>query len=461
MPIFERFQQHLTSSRLAPRSSPIVVAYSGGPDSTALLHMLHRAGNEVMAAHLHHGMRPEADQELRLCEAFCGELGVPFVSGRAQVPEIAKAFGIGIEEAGRRARYEFLERARIGLNASLIATGHTLDDHVETVLFHLTRGTGLAGLAGIPARRDYLIRPLLPFTRAETRAYCQAHHLWTHDDPANFDDTFSRVRIRSLIVPELERINPAFRENIARFADLAGEEDRFLDGMAAAALEQADIALNEPLPFLTRDVEVALQREALEALPRALARRALRLVAQALGAQPEADQIAAGIDILERRDLGAVTYPGGLVVAEYESDRIHVRRLDVPGAFRHPLTVPGETLADEFGWRFVATTGELPPAAGSVDAEFEPGAIGRNLHFRSWQEGDRIQPVGRTSEKKIGDLFTDARFTLAARRRLPMLCDMAGPIWVPGIALAERAAAKPESAPVLRVSFGPLEPAAP
>jgi tRNA(Ile)-lysidine synthase len=167
--MLERFRDHLATSGLVPDGVPILVGYSGGADSTCLVHLLHQVGIPIVAAHLHHGQREEAETELKLCQAFAESLNIPFVSGRADVPRLAQDIRIGLEEAGRNARYGFFQQAAYQTGCDLIATAHTRDDHVETVLFNITRGTGMSGLAGIPERRDSIVRPLLPFTRQETR----------------------------------------------------------------------------------------------------------------------------------------------------------------------------------------------------------------------------------------------------------------------------------------------------
>jgi tRNA(Ile)-lysidine synthase len=396
----------------------------------------------------------EADRELKLCEAFCADLGVPFVAGRADVPRMARELGIGLEEAGREARYEFLRKAAFETGCQIIATGHTRSDHVETVLLNLTRGCGLAGIAGIPERRDQIVRPLLDAAREETRAYCEELGLWFHDDPANSDPRFSRSRVRLHVIPELRNINSNVENAISRLAAIAREEDGFLNGMAAAALERAEVPLNGPLKFLTEDTEVCFATAEIGALPAVLFRRAIRLSVEALGGQLDSLQTLRIQQQIAGGDPGSVTAEGGAVVAEWNSDRIHVRRLTLEEPFRQLLTVPGEIISDDFGWRFVAypeAAGGAPPMRASMDVKV--GRVNGPLFFRSAQPGDKMQPLGFSGHRKLSDLLAEAGLTSAARSRLPIVCDMLGPLWAPGVALDERARPAPDATQVLRLKF--------
>jgi tRNA(Ile)-lysidine synthase len=458
MPMLEAFRDHLEQTGLIPPGVRVLVGYSGGADSTCLLHLLHSAGVDVVAGHLHHGQRAEADEEQRKCEEFCDQLGVPFATGRADIPAMSEDLKIGYEEAGRKARYSFFQQAAFRLSCPLIATAHTRTDHIETILLHLTRGSGLAGLAGIPIKRDSIIRPLLAFPREQTRAYCEERDFWFHDDPANEDLSFSRARVRHRIVPELQAINPAAEEAIARLAELADEEDRFLNGMAAAALEQTESGLNGALSFLTQDCEAAFDRGKLGTLPPVLFRRAIRLAVQALGASLERDHLAKielGVSSLPN---GAVTAEGGQVVVEWRDDLIHIRRLRPTEPFRYALTVPGETISDEFGWQFTAFHGEdHAQERASLKAVLPSAAVKGPLYFRTVQPGDQMKPLGFDGSRKLSDLMGEAKLSVAARARLPVVCDLVGPLWAPGVCLDHRVRLADHSGIAIVIEFGPVQ----
>ncbi len=454
-----RFRDHLRDSGLIPEGGMVLLGYSGGADSTCLLHLLHESGTDVIAAHLHHGQRKEADEELAKCEGVCNGLRVPFISGHADVPKIAREMNIGLEEAGRHARYEFFEQCRFRTDAARIATAHTLDDHVETVLLNLARGTGLHGLAGIAERRGHIVRPLLPFSRAETRRFCNERALWYHDDPANEDVGFSRVRMRKNVVTQLEKIHPAAKDAIARLARTVADEDRFLDAMAAAALEQSESPLNGGLHFVSKDREAAFDSAALLSLPRVLLARAIRLATGAVGASFDHHQTTRAIEGIANDPKGSVTADGGQVVLEWDESRVMVRRLAVDAPYRFPLTFPGETVSDEFGWKLTAeTTGpaDYMREPGSLDVVIDFGAVKGPLYFRSYENGDTVRPLGLNGTKTVGDVMSGMGLTEAARRRLPIVCDLVGPVWVPGGCIDERVKVTEATRGCIRLSFGPI-----
>ncbi len=459
--MLERFKNHLEQSQLILPGARVLVGYSGGADSTCLLDLLHQLGYDVVGAHLHHGQRAEADKELELCAAFCQESDIPFVSGKADVPKLASDRKMGLEEAGREARYGFFEKAAQQTGCDLIATAHTKDDLVEGILLNITRGSGISGLAGIPEQRGAIIRPLLILKRADTRAYCEEKGYWFHDDPANSDLAFSRARIRHRVVPELLKINPSADAAIARLAELAGEEDRFLNGMAAAALEQSELRINGQLEFLTKDIEIVFDRDRIGYVPVVLFRRAMRLAVEALGGQLDGHQTRVLAEQFANNERGSVTSEGGFVTVEWDSQILHVRQTKPTVPFRYGLTIPGETESEEFGWKFTGYVAEKSgslPSRTALAVEIDRTKVKGNLYFRTPKSGDEMQPIGFGGRRKLADLMSDNKLTLSARARLPLVCDLIGPLWAPGICLDERCRVSDDAIEVLHLQFGPLVP---
>jgi tRNA(Ile)-lysidine synthase len=223
-----------------PLDEPLVLAVSGGADSMALLHGAARVSRaeapdwHLVVAHLDHGLRPDSVDDASFVADAAAALGLPFEIRRTDVAALARAEGRSIEDAGREARYRFLEE--VAPDNALIATAHTADDAAETVLLSLLRGAGLAGARGIPARRGRVVRPLLGERRATLRALLDAGGIAYRDDPSNADPAYLRNRVRGELMPLLEELRPGAVERIGRFARLAAADDALLDDLAAAEL---------------------------------------------------------------------------------------------------------------------------------------------------------------------------------------------------------------------------------
>lgn len=205
----------------------VLVAFSGGADSTALLHALTRlapsAGFSLAAAHLNHGFRPEADAELQFCRRQCALLQVPFFGEKVVIPA-----GRGSRQMEARIRrYAFLEDSADRFGADWIALGHHADDAVETLFLKLLAGTSPAGLAAIPARRERFIRPLASFARAELVAWLEAEGISWCEDASNSGTAYRRNFLRNRVFPVLEERWPTFRRAARRLIDTMAEENLF------------------------------------------------------------------------------------------------------------------------------------------------------------------------------------------------------------------------------------------
>lgn len=214
---------------LSPRDH-VLVACSGGPDSTVLLHVLHRLRSELgitlCVASVDHGLRPESSSEVARVGAFASALGVPFYSARV---ELAKE-GASLQARARELRYGALQEVARARGVACIAVGHTQDDQAETVLARVLRGAGLRGLGGIEARRsDGIIRPLIDCRRADVRAYAVERELPFVDDPSNHQRTFERVRIRHEVLPALAAEDPRVVEHLCALSDEVTELNAYLD----------------------------------------------------------------------------------------------------------------------------------------------------------------------------------------------------------------------------------------
>jgi len=272
--------------RLPTSDEPIIVAVSGGADSTALflaLDELKRSGKiagQLVIAHLDHGIRPNSKRDARWVSSLAKSLGYSAVISRAKVREIAEANKDNLEQVARRLRYEFLERTAKRKKARFVLTGHTMDDQAETVLLRLMRGSASVGLGGIPGIRSLsengdilLVRPLLWARRADTEDYCRERRQEFLQDEMNRDETYARVRVRKQLLPLMESFNARVVEAISRSAALLSEDTAELQQSAAELLQKA---INQNNPATHKTKHHSLDVQVLSAAPSALRRRALR-----------------------------------------------------------------------------------------------------------------------------------------------------------------------------------------
>ena len=219
----------------------LLLAVSGGPDSMALLHGAARLGRwQLAVAHLDHGLRPDSAADATFVTDAAAALDLPCTVRRTDVAAAAATQGRGLEEAGRVARYRFLEE--VAAPDALIATAHTADDSAETILLNLVRGSGLAGASGIPPRRGRVVRLLLGERRARLRQLLDEAGIEYRLDPTNDQLDAARNQVRHGVMRALERINPAAVDALTRFGRLAAADDALLDSIAAAELTRRHTA---------------------------------------------------------------------------------------------------------------------------------------------------------------------------------------------------------------------------
>jgi tRNA(Ile)-lysidine synthase len=233
----ESMLEEVKASGLLPAGASLVAMLSGGRDSVCMLDLAVRAlgAGAVTALHVNYGLREDSDEDEAHCVSLCERLGVRLEVERPPRPE-----GAGNLQAwARDVRYGAAERlARAG--DALIATGHTADDQVETILYRLASSPSRRALLGMRPRDGRLVRPLLAFTRAQTTAYCEARDLVWRDDPTNAELSYARNRIRHRLAPALAEIHPAAAQNVLRTAELLRDEAEVLEALAGAEIDDSD-----------------------------------------------------------------------------------------------------------------------------------------------------------------------------------------------------------------------------
>lgn len=238
----DKVLEFIRNNQLIQPGTSLLIGVSGGADSMALLYFMcqYRAvlTCEIAVAHLHHDMRGEAaDEDAEYVKRFCDDHRIPFFFKKVDVISLAKMEKITVEEAGRKARYDFFDEVMEQENYDLLATAHHMNDQAETLLIRLLRGTGLKGAMGIPVKQGKVIRPLLCVTRTEIENYCEEHELEMRHDITNDDDSLTRNKIRHQVLPVLNTINASSVKHFSDFSEYVKEAQSFLDLQISEAEE--------------------------------------------------------------------------------------------------------------------------------------------------------------------------------------------------------------------------------
>ena len=422
----EAFSQALEKCGIR-QGARVLAAVSGGADSLCLLWLLvqirHEYPLEVECAHAEHGLRGSASlEDLEFVRNICSAWGVPFHTEHLNVPahrEIGST-----EEAARVLRYAFLRRIAAESGCSCILTAHHRGDQAETVLMRAVRGTDIRGLSAMAAREGDLARPLLDCTPEELRACLQEHGICWREDDSNLDTSFSRNRIRHLVMPELEKVAPGAEQALCRLAGAAARDESFFDGQLLA------LQLDRPIRLADG---AAIGRSKAEGLHPALASRALVRLITAAGAQQDARLIERSLEILAQQSRDAVlNLPGNGRLCFGEQYICAV----FPGK-PIPVTaiVPGETRTP-FG-RFILRRAESSERGDGKNRQELSDAMIRGLTVGTRLPGETMVPFGKHKPQEIRKLISDAGVEPAMRRSVPVLRNRQGAVWLAGLRPSE------------------------
>lgn len=401
----------------------VLVGFSGGEDSCALLSLLDEIKGEygfrLYACHVNHGIRSEeADRDERFCVEFCKNRGIRLFVRKVDIPSLCKEQGIGTEECARYERYRIFNEICAQNHIERIATAHHADDNAETVLFNLSRGSGLKGACGIPPVRENIVRPLIFCSRVDIIEYVREKGIDYVVDSTNTDTDYSRNRLRVKVIPELKGVNESAVYNISRFSETVRCDFDFIDGYAR---EHA-----------TDEIAV------LASFHRAVLSRIIRILYEdAGGTYLESKHVD---DIMRMvysdNNMSSVSLPGGITCLK-ERGRLNFSGKAETDEFSFWLQL-GENKIDGFDFLVVASYEKLPENVledymniykKSIHAVIASDKIKRVI-VRSRKPGDSYRTGGIT--KKVKKMLQEDKLTTSQKRSTPVFCDADGPFWLPG-----------------------------
>jgi tRNA(Ile)-lysidine synthase len=441
--VFRAFTSGLLESRAIVPGDRVLAACSGGPDSMALVSLLLELRDEMpvetVVAHFNHGLRAEAAADEAFVREWAKRHAILLVARKADVRAHAAARKLNLEEAGRELRYRFLRREAERLRATKIATGHTMNDQAETVLMRLMRGTGLAGLAGIPpvqtGRPCPVVRPLLALTRPALLAYLEAQGESYRIDRTNLDRRNLRNRIRSGLLPELAKgYEPRIVEHLARVAAIAREEDELVSEFVRE-FSQAFV--------VRKKREVLLDAASLPPHLPALARRVLREFLREVRGDLRSISFEDVESVLDLKEGKARALPGGptlvrergWIKAKGASPSPRPYRILWDGTGRVDVEAAGVVLE---GKRAQAGKGRPLKGDDLRRAVVDAAGLACPLLVRNRRPGDLYRPLGSPGRKKLKEILRARGVPREERDRVPVIVSGDDIVWVPGLPVAEK-----------------------
>jgi len=449
----DRVVSTIDKHNLLDFNDKVLIALSGGPDSIALFHLLGLLADKykltLAAAHVNHCLRKDADKDLEFCRQLCRAYGYKFYSRKVDIKNYAGKHKMGLEQAGRRIRYDFFRTLSEKFNYTKIATGHTADDSAETFMLNLVRGADLGGMGGIPPMRDNIVRPLIEIKKTDILAFLKENRLTYRVDKSNLSDKYKRNIIRNKVIPALKRINAGALDHISR----ASQNIRASFGFLEAETEKlyGKCLVKESNTQIILDLgKLPAYYESLKSW--ILLRAYFRLTGDLR--RPDSDIIEQAINL---RRSGSITFLDSSIVVSNHAGKLilcrpprPIKRIRLKNNGKNEISgsdliLQMETLED-FSSEMIFSNDD------ENIAYLDSGKISE-LSVRSFKEGDKFQPLGMKGSKKLSDYLNDKNVPLIFKKSIPIVFSGNEIAWVAGHGISENFKVTDKTRRVLKIQL--------
>ena len=424
-------QQYVKKKRLLHSSETVIAAVSGGVDSMVMLDLLVTLQEtlklNIVVAHVNYQLRGKASHDdEQFVKKTAKRYGLPFYNKRSETKKIAAKKKLSLQETAREIRYSFFESLKHTVNANVIVTAHHKDDNAETMLMNLLRGSGIDGLAGIPPRRDAIVRPLLCVNRNEILRYAKERKITFRNDSTNAEDDYTRNFLRNKIIPVLKkRINPSLNETLFHESELFRAAADFTN-------QETEKIFKEVVSFTEIDIKkISVHHQFIQ-------QSVIRRLLKTLMVDATFSNINSVIELMEQQK-GTIVEIQNDWIAERLSQSIIVRKNNTAAAFEYRLDRVGRISTAKFTLSVKKSV--LPDNKKRLDSSIEyvdAEKVKFPITIRSWKSGDVFFPLGLNGRKKVSDFFGEQKLSGEEKMDVPLVISENNIIWVAGKRLDER-----------------------
>ena len=459
----DKVMKYIKENLMFDKGDKVIVAVSGGPDSTCLLYILNafkeELGITLVGAHINHCLRgDESDKDEEYAKRICESLDINFYSKKVDIHRVSKEKNLSCEMAGREVRYDFFKELITKLNASKVALAHNANDQAETILMRIMRGTGIAGMIGIrPVRDKIYVRPILHLSRKEIEKYCLINNISPRIDKSNLENIYARNKVRLELIPYIEEnFNNDIIKTLNRLSDIVKIDNEYLENISQKEYEKC--------------CEIGKQRVIInksafklhEAILSRIVRSALLAVNHNLY-NFEKIHISNVID-LQKHDTGkSIMLPQNIIVENCYGNiqiYVYVKAMEVYNN-QYYLKINERNVIHSLNKVVkidVKSKLQYMEFIGSDYIKyFDYDKISGSISLRYRKDGDKFTPLGMLGNKKINDLFIDLKIPKAQRNEIPLICFGDDIGWVVGYRVSEKFKVSKDTKNILQIRIGSEE----